>query len=299
MKVRVWKVISAIVLTLAVLFFSRQIQSHIDRPIEITAKTGAFTMQHTASSVHAGKETSPLFTVRVSGPNAPGTFKVFLMYRPEMESKKNIAVRFIRQEAPLGEGALDDYEVWLTPYSPGKKLDYYFRAELPDSTVLATFPENAESDGETLPFRFEGIPSAWVVILQQGFMVAALFTASLVMFSAFGLTANTPAIKLFGKQVLWTTVFMILGAGLFHIVLARVVHDGLGWGGWPIGEFNFGDTLTEIVIVYWIALNLLLRGSTFGSGESGNIISVGTARMLGIAGYVLVVVIFVVPQFLA
>jgi len=297
--VRVWKVISAIILTLAVLFFSRFIQSHKDRPIEITAKTSAFTMKHTASFVHAGKETSPLFTVRVSGTKAPGTFKVYLMYRPEMELKKNIAVSFIRQEAPLGEDALDDYEVWLTPYSPGKKLDYYFRVELPDSTLLATLPENAESDGETLPFRFEGIPPAWVVILQYGFMVAALFTASLVMFSAFGLTANSPAIKLFGKQVLWTTVFMILGAGLFHIWLARIAHDGLGWGGWPIGEFSLADTVMEIAILYWIVLTILLKGSVFAGRESDNLVSVGTARMLGIVGYVLVVVIFVVPQFLA
>lgn len=299
MTLRPWKVISAIILTLAVLFASRFIQSHKDRPIEITAKTGAFTMKHTASFVHAGKDTSPLFTVRVSGPKAPGAFKVFLMYRPEMEVKKNIGVNFIRQEAPLGEDALDDYEVWLAPYSPGKKLDYYFRAELPDSTLLAILPENAESNGETLPFRFEGIPPAWLVIVQYGFMVAALFTPSLLLFSAFGLTVNTPTIKLFSKQVLWTTVFLVLGAGLFHIWLARIVHDGLGWGGWPIGKFSLVDTVAQIAMLYWIVLTILLKGSVFAGRESCNLVSVGTARMLGIVGYILVVVILFVLQFLA
>lgn len=296
MTLRTWKVISAIVLTIIILLVSRLVQTHKERPREIVARSGGFTMLHTASFVHAGKDTSPLFTVRVSGPKAPGDFKVFLMYRPEMESRKNIGVRFIRQEAPLGEDALDDYEVWISPYDPGKILDYYFRVELPDSTVLATLPENAESGEEFLPFRFEGIPPAWLVILQHGFMIVALFTASLVLFSAFGLTAGSPAVKLYGKQVLWTTVFLLLGAGLFEIMLARVVHDGMGWGGWPVGEFSIVDTIAEIVILYWIVLTILLKGSAFAGRESANLVSARTARGLGIAGFIVAVIIFVMPE---
>lgn len=256
-------------------------------------------MQHVAERVQAGNEASPLFTVRFTGPQAPGTFKVYLMYRPENLTQKDIPVKFAKVEAPLGEDAIDDYEVRLTPYPSGKKLDYYFKVQLLDNTVIATLPEDAESRGDYLVLRFEGIPPTWLVIVELGFIALATFTASLMLFSSFGLRAGSPALKLFGKQAFWTTIFLVLGAVVFHVLLSRAVNGGPGWGGWPIGEFSVSDTVTELVVLYMIALVVALKGSTFAGRASSNLVSAANARILGIAGFVLVTVTVLVHSAMA
>jgi hypothetical protein len=253
-------------------------------------------MTHTAEFAHAGDQSSPLFCVRVEGPMAPGTFNVFLKYRPVTEYSGNRSEPLIRLEMPLGNEAIDDYELYLTRHPRGERILYYIAVEDTNGRTIATLPENAGPSGELLPFQFRDIPPTWMVITRTSFISAALLAATLALFATFGIGRHSQNIAILGKASLWTTVFLVLGGVLFEIVYTRAVLGGLGWGGWPLGEFDLSHTLTEVTVVFWIVLTLLLKGSAFANRDSSNLISVNSAGILGTAGYLLTLTIYLIPQ---
>ena len=293
---KAYKVVLASLITIAVLVIFYIISLSNPQPVTIKAQTGKFTMIHTANFVHSGEESVPLFEVRVVGPKAPGTFHVFLMYKFSMKGHADSTIQFIKTEMLLGDGAIDDYDLWLSPYPRGKKLKYYMQVEDMDGNILAVLPENANSSGELLPFRFEGIAPTWVVVLYDIFISVTLLSATLAFFSAIDLKKHPKAVMLLAKQAFWSTIFLLLGGVAFSILLTRKVHGGLGWGGWPIGEFNFTDTNTELVLLYWIILTILLKGSAFAGTESGNLVSNAFARIFTIIGYLLMLTIYLIPH---
>lgn len=253
-------------------------------------------MTHTAAFVHVGEDSSPMFSVRVEGAIAPDAFNVALRYKPVIEEEFSFSESFIRLEMPLGDGALDDYDVYLTQYPRGDRIVYYIEVSDTSGVVLATLPENSGPKGDLLPFQFRGISSTWIVILRTSSMFAALLAATLALFAAFGLKRQPESINFLGKAILWTTVLLLSGGVVFEIVFTRAVIGGLGWGGWPIGEFDFAHTMTEVVLLFWIALTILLKGSVFTGMAAGNLVSSGTARLLTLIGYVLILTIYLIPR---
>ena len=291
-----WKAVLAILLTSALLIISARVSPGTPEPVRITAHTERITMTHTASFVHAGEESSPLFSVRVEGPIAPDEFNVALRYKPVLEEEFSFSESFIRLEMPLGAEAIDDYEVYLTHYPRGDRIAYYIEVEDTSGAVLATLPENGGPKGELLPFQFRGIPQAWIVIVRTSCMFAALLAATMALLAALGLKRQPEAISFLGKAILWATMLLLFGGVVFEIVFTREVFGGLGWGGWPVGEFDFAHTRTEIVLLFWIALTILLKGSVFTGRTAGNLVSSGTARLLTLVGYVLILTVYLIPR---
>ncbi len=291
-----WKAISAILLPSALLVISAKISPGTPKPVRITALTERITMTQTAAFAHAGEDSSPLFSVRVEGPIAPDEFNVALRYKPVLEEEFSFSESFIRLEMPLGDGALDDYEVYLTQYPRGDRIVYYVEVSDTSGAVLATLPENGGPKGELLPFQFRGIPPAWMVIVRTSCMFGALLAATLALLAALGLKRHPEAISFLGKAILWTTMLLLSGGVVFEIVFTRAVIGGLGWGGWPMGEFDFAHTKAEVVLLFWIALTILLRGSAFTGRADANLVSSGTARLLTLAGYILILTVYLIPR---
>jgi hypothetical protein len=294
--VNAWKAVSAILLTSALLALSAKISPGTPRPVLITAHGEHITMTHTAAFVHAGEDSSPLFSVRVEGAIAPEAFNVVLRYKPVLKEKFSFSESFVRLEMPLGDEAVDDYDVYLPQYPRGDRIVYYIEVEDTSGAVLATLPENGGPKGELLPFQFRGIPQEWTVIARTSCMFAALLAATLALLAALGLKRQPETVNFLGKATLWATMLLLSGGVVFEVVLARAVFGGLGWGGWPIGEFDFAQTRTEVVLLFWMALIILLKGSAFTGRAVGNLVSTGTARLLTLVGYVLMLTLYLIPR---
>ncbi|MCK4655958.1 MAG: hypothetical protein KAT85_02980 [candidate division Zixibacteria bacterium] len=237
-----------------------------------------------------------MFSVRVEGAIAPDAFNVALRYKPVLEEEFSFSESFIRLEMPLGDGALDDYEVYLTQYPRGDRIVYYIEVEDTSGVVLATLPESGGPKGELLPFQFRGIPQAWIVIVRTSCIFGALLAATLALLTALGLKRQPEAISFLGKAILWAAMLLLSGGVVFEIVFTRAVIGGLGWGGWPIGEFDFAHTMTEVALLFWIALTTLLKGSALTGRAAGNLVSIGTARLLTLTGYVLILAVYFIPR---
>jgi hypothetical protein len=127
-------------------------------------------------------------------------------------------------------------------------------------------------------------------------MFAALLAATLALLTALGLNRQPETISFLGKAILWATMLFLSGGVVFEIVFTRAVFGGLGWGGWPISEFDFTHTRIEVALLFWIALTILLKGSAFTGRAVGNLVSSGTARLLTLVGYVLILTAYLIPR---
>jgi len=287
--VKTWQVILSLIITALLLLIADIASSRHSTPRTITAFNDPYKLTHTARYLHKGDETSPLFEVRFDGPKAPGNVDLTLMYVPitEEEIIEGKRINFIQLRMALAENSLDVYEVFMPPYPRGNSVLYYIKAEDRDGNLLVTLPEQASDSTNTLPFRFEGIAPAWLIVLKASLAIGAILTATLAFFTAFNIIRGWDAINLLGKQILWTTIFIACGEIFFTTLYDRSINGPPGWGGWPFGTFNLHDTMIEIAFIVWICLTVILSGSAFARRDAANLVMPDTAGKLTIGAYLI------------
>ncbi len=269
-----WKIAAAILLTCALVVTSELIhRSHRDSRTVESADDG-IRMLHDVRPVHRGQEFPPKLTVRVTTSLPPRIFRVFLMTRSAVEA--DTSVEFAAIEAKLADEAIDDYEATMQLHPTGTTALYYFKVEGINEKVLLTLP--AEDDGgDFFSIRFEEIAPIWLLLLQKLSRGMVILAVLLAFFTCFEIVKRPAAMILIGKQSFWTAIFLLANV-LFSAMLQRRVHGPHGWGGWPFGSFDPGDTLLEVAVVIWIVMTFLLKGSAFSGTDTGNLILAGTAR---------------------
>jgi hypothetical protein len=273
---RTWKIAAAVLLTCAFVITSELIQrSHRDsRTVE--SADGGILMLHNIRPVQRGREFPPKLTVRVTTSLPSRLFKVFLMSKPIVES--DTSAEFEATEAKLADEAIDDYEAMMQLYPTGTTALYYFKVEGINERVLLTLPADAEDDGgDFFSIRFEEIAPIWFLLLQKLSQGVVIFAVLLAFFTCFEIMKRPSAMILIGKQSFWVSVFLLANV-IFSAILQQRVHGLQGWGGWPFGSFNPGDTLLEVAVVIWIVMTFLLKGSAFSGTDTGNLVSAVTAR---------------------
>lgn len=284
---KTWQVIASLAVTALLLFIADLTSARRSSPKRITAENEPYRLIHTAQYVHEGSDTSPLFEVRFDGPKAPGNVTLTLMYAPltEEQIRMGRSVSFIPLRMMLAEHSLDIYEVFVPPYPRGSEIRYYIKAEDLDGEILATLPENASDTTNTLPFRFEGIAPAWLILLRVAFTIGAVLTATLAFFTSLNILKGRDAINLLGKQVMWATIFLLFGQAIFATMYDRRVTGPPGWGGWPFGQFNLHDTMIEIALLSWLFPTVVMAGSAIARRETANLVMPETAGKFTIVAY--------------
>ncbi len=262
----------------------------------MVAENEPYRLIHTAKFVHEGSGTSPLFEVRFDGPKAPGNVTLTLMYVPLTEEQIRMGrnVSFIPLRMMLAEHSLDIYETFVPPYPKGSDIRYYIKAADVDGVTLVTLPENASDTTNTLPFRFEGIAPAWLVVLRVAFTTGAVLTAALAFFTSLNILRGRDAINLLGKQVMWAAIFLFFGQVIFATMYDRRVTGPPGWGGWPFGKFSLHDTMIEIALLAWIFLTVIMAGSAIARRETANLVMPEAAGKLTMAAFLILAAAIVI-----
>lgn len=289
------KVIVAIVVTVALFFISKHI-TESDQPLrEYRMRSGDYELTHVTTGFHSGLDTSPVFSVRVSGPLSGKSLKATLIYFVPDPTGLGIPSDTSRALMMLAEDSRNEYDASIQPLEAGEAIWYCVQVEDSSSSVLGTIPDDARSSSEYLEFRFKGIAPVWLVILVAGFLAAAMFSATLALISSVTLTCHLAFIDSLGKEALWTTIFLLLGGGVFSAMLSHEV-TATAWGGWPFGVANLADTATEAAVICWLILTILLKGSAFSALSKHNLISSSRARIITLVCYPLIVIAYLASR---
>jgi hypothetical protein len=78
------------------------------------------------------------------------------------------------------------------------------------------------------------------------------------------------------------------------IVVGCVVSQsryGYFWGGWPV-DSNRSQTMIESLLLYWLALTILFKGTIFRFRPEKNIVSAGSAAVLTLLGVLFMITVY-------
>jgi hypothetical protein len=274
---RLIRVLLAILLTLA-LFWASPRLGHINSEnnfLEATVRD--FLVDHVALTQFSG-EGEPHLSVRVTTPADTSTFHLLLHYQ------RGDTGSFQQQQIPHVTGTLDLFSVNLPSLPRGSEYHYY--VVLQDSTgqTLARLPEKEDS---SITMHFMGTVPVWLIVVHVTLLFLAALFAILALIDTAWPREEDVKLKKLSQKVLTSTVFMILGGLISSAAISKIRYDVL-WAGWPFGH-DLAQTFWAIVLVYWIFLTLVFKGTIFGLRSKKNLIPTGGAVLLTLLGVILMV----------
>ncbi len=274
---RLIRVLLAILLTLG-LFWASPRLGHVNSEnnfLESTVRD--FLVDHVAVTQFSGKG-EPQLSVRVTTPVDTGAFHLLLHYQ------QGDTGAFQQQPIRHVSGTLDLFSVRLPDLPRGSEYHYFIVLQDSSGQTLARLPEKEES---SITMRFLGTVPVWLIVVH----VTLLFLAALFAFLALIDTAwprqEDVKLRRLSQKVLTSTVFMILG-GLISSAAISKIRNGVLWAGWPFGH-DLSQTFWAIVLIYWIFLTLVFKGTIFGLRSKKNLIPTGGAVLLTLLGVILMV----------
>lgn len=183
---------------------------------------------------------------------------------------------------------LDRYSTELPRLGRGEYYEYFIELSTADNGVALRLPESDES---YVTLLFEGRPSLMIWAAHVGVMFIAAMYAFLALFNAFGLrNSNEKNLKKLSRKVFITGILMLLGTVLIGSFVSHI-RFGYYWGGWPLDD-NRAQTFMELLIVYWLGLTVLFRGTIFGFKPEKNFVSVPGAISLTLVGVLFMIVVY-------
>ena len=278
---RAGKILLALFLTLVLLFVARRLAMVQPRLFEVARDE--ISMMHN----NPGKtlENQPV-TLRVAVRPISSERKVMLHYKSGSQSSSWEAVQMLPEN-------LDSQTLSVTlPGKPkGKKLLYYFEVQDNSGLGLANLgrPEKA------MQLRFEGKVPGYLIGPHIFCMFAGVFFSFLALFGLFPLLKGKGEVDSLAKNVARATLFMFIGGIPLGILVAKAALGGTGWGGFPFGK-DITDNKTLLILLFWLALVILGRGSIFQKQAEKNLVKPGTYGKLTLLGFILVLGLYLIPH---
>jgi len=126
-------------------------------------------------------------------------------------------------------------------------------------------------------------------------MFAGVFFSFLALFGSIPLVRNKGDVNYVARRVGWATLFIFLGGIPLGIMVTRAALGGTGWGGFPLGS-DITDSKTELILLYWLALVVLGKGSVLYNAPEKNLVKPGTFGKFTLLGFVLVLALYLIPH---
>ena len=241
---------------------------------------GGFVVDHTSIGKYS-RSADPILEVWVAPPSDSVTFALTVEFRRQSEGDFTSAAMNKNPET------LDRYFVQLPRLGRGEYYEYFFELTAGDGSQVLRLPQD---ENARIMLLFEGRPSLVVWAAHVGVMFIAAMFAFQALFSVFGLRAYEKNLKRLSRKVFITGVLMLLGTALIGSLVSHT-RFGYYWGGWPFGD-NRTQTYMELLILYWLGLTMLFRGTIFGFKPEKNFVSVPGAIVLTLVGVLFMIVVY-------
>lgn len=241
---------------------------------------GGFVIDHTSPGKYSASG-DPTLEVWVAPPNDSVSFTVNFYYRKAGVSE------FAVLPMARTPGALDRYFAEVPRLGQGEYYEYNFELVTGDGSLSLRLPQ---ADNSQIALLFEGNPSVVIWCAHVGVMFIAAMYAFLALFNASGLHAYEKNLKKLSRKVFITGVLMLLGTVLLGSIISEI-RFGYYWGGWPFGD-NRAQTYMELLILYWLGLTVLFRGTIFGFKPEKNYVSIPGAIILTLVGVLFMIAVY-------
>ncbi|MFQ6091199.1 MAG: hypothetical protein ACE5OR_00700 [bacterium] len=184
--------------------------------------------------------------------------------------------------------------VAVIPHQPrGTTVRYYIQASSITGTQV-TLPKDALETGESYELTFKGRASLALLGLHVGGMIGGLLLLLLAGYWASLFLRKGERLNALAKAAFGGTVFFFLGGIPLGIAVEYQVY-GTVWTGIPVGT-DVTDSKTLILVLYWIGVLLLFKGTLFQRGEGKNLVSDRTFAWAVLIGAILTVIAFLIPH---
>ncbi len=279
---KLFRYVGAVVLTIILLFIARNLS--MVKPTDLKESVEGLTIEHT--TVPKIVEGNPdKITAKISNP-AKKEIKVYLL--TSLEETRDVG-KFTGAEMQADESG--NYSAPIPILSKGKKIFYYINVRDVDGREIIQLPTGGSSP---VKVKYEGKVAPYIVIPHIFLMFVTIFFASLALFDAFRVGADSVLIAQMAKNLRWATVALFLGGYPFGWAMNYFAF-GMMWEGIPFG-WDFTDNKTQIAFLYLIFLNLSMLGTLYNNRFGKNNFSDKSLGWFTVVGYLLVAAIYIIPH---
>jgi len=277
-----WRIATAAIFTLLMLAFSRMTTAV--RSTHETVNQQGILIHHNTVPKQVGDEV-PLISAKVEGAS-----EVRLVYKV---GKGGEYQSIIMKPKP---GEADVFEASIPLHPKGSLAWYYLEAvsRRGSDRVKVALPEESSGQVDPIRLKFEGEVPAYIVIPHVLSIFAAIFFATLTLFTAVDLKRGRGAL---GKSVKYCGITLaLLFVGFIPFGWAmNYFAFGVLWEAFPFGR-DVTDNKSQIMFLFWLITLILVKGTLWGKGEDKNFISARGYSTLVIVSFIATMIILAVPH---
>lgn len=184
-------------------------------------------------------------------------------------------------------GTLDRYVAVVPRLVQGDDYEYFILLRSIDGPLQLRLPADSS---ESIRLAFEGKPDLVVWALHIALMYFAALYAFLALFNSLALRISELNLRKLSRKVFVTGLLMLIGS-LFAGSLVSLSRFGYLWGGWPFGN-DRAQTFIGLLILYWLGLTVIFRGTIFGYKPEKNLVSNTGALVLTLLGVLFMIIVY-------
>jgi hypothetical protein len=277
-----WRIAVAAIFTLLMLGFTRRTTA-VRSTQEIVDQQGIL-IRHSTVPKQVGEQI-PIITAKVEGAS-----QVRLVYKIGRKGEYQ-SVAMIPQP---GEPEVFGASIPLHP--KGNVAWYYLEAagQQGAEQTRVTLPESKSGQVNPIRLKFEGRVPAYIVIPHVSAIFAAIFFATLTLFTAIDVKRGAGTLRKSVKCCGITLALLFVG----FIPLGWAMNYfafGVLWEAFPFGR-DVTDNKSQIMFLFWLVTLILVWGTLWGKGEQKNLISAKVYSTLVIVSFVATMIILAVPH---
>jgi hypothetical protein len=274
------KVFLSFLFTLLLFWITPRFSQQTQQRDYFDSEAERFSVDHDAIYRHS-IDNDPEVTAWVTTPADASSYQLKLLYRNESDTAH--LVKPMEQVA----GSYDLHAATLPHLFKGQSYYYHLELTTNEGRLITSIPE--ERDRE-IRLYFEGAPGLLLWAVQVTLMYLAAMYGFLSFFDAITLHRGERKLGKLTHKVFMVAVFLLFG-GLIAGALVSRSRFGYFWGGWPIGA-NQAHSMVEILIIYWLTLPVLFKGTLFRFKPEKNIVSAGGAVVLTLIGVLFMIAVY-------
>ena len=277
-----WKIVVAILFTLLLLAFTRKTTAV--RSVHLTVQQEGILIDHHTVPKQMGDEI-PVMSAKVEGAS-----EVRLVYRIGEDGQYQSVTMSRRAEEE------NVFEASIPLHPKGMKAWYYLEAvdQCQDGQVKVTLPEPNSGQIKPIRHKFEGEVPAYIIVPHILSIFAAIFFATLTLFSAIDLKRGKGSLKRSVRLCLATLILLFVGFIPFGWAMNYFAF-GVLWEAFPFGR-DVTDNKSQIMFLFWLVTLITVKGTLWGKGEGKNLITHRGYSTLVIVSFVATMIILAVPH---
>ncbi len=272
----------AFLFTLLLLIFTRKTTAV--RSVHETVSQRGLLIDHTTVPKQVGDEI-PVISAKVEGAS-----EVRLVYKIGKVGE----YQSVKMTPKPGE---KNIFVATIPHHPkGTKVWYYLEAvdQVEGEEIKVTLPQRKSDQIKPIRLKFEGEVPVYIVIPHVLSIFAAIFFATLTLFSAIDLKKGKTTLK--RSVQLCTITLLLLFIGFFPFGWAmNYFAFGVLWEAFPFGS-DVTDNKSQIMFLFWLFTLLMVKGTLWGKREHKSFLSDRGYSTLVIVSFVVSIIILAIPH---